>query len=571
MPALAALGVKQAAETSDGGDGTIGRFLRGGFSHPRLTSAYRRTLDFVFRRPWWGVAIGLTLPIAGFVQSRLLPEQFFPPADRDQFQIELKLPPQASLDETLQVASEVRQRLLHHDRVERVHWFLGESSPTFYYNVVPRRKNTPRYAQALVQLDSAEGAREVIRDLQRELDAAFPSSQLLVRQLEQGPPFDAPVEVRLYGPDVQRLRELGDEVRAVMAGTPDVIHTSSELSEALPSLELDVDEEAVRLAGLSRGEMARQLEATLEGAVGGSVLEDTEELPVRVRVANRQRDQLSEIASLDMLAKGGRRVGAGRLEAGFRGVPLTAVAEVNLGSELAGIAHFNGRRMNEIQAYTTAGVLPAEVLARLEERLAASGFQPPPGYSFEYGGEAAKRDDAVGNLMANVGVLLVLMVATLVLSFRSFRIAGLVGSVAALSVGLGLGSLWLWGYPFGFMAIIGTMGLVGVAINDAIVVLAGLREDKQARAGDPAAVREVVVRSTRHVVATSLTTMAGFAPLILGGGGFWPPLAVAIAGGVGGATILALYFIPAAYILVMCRGNRVEVNDARIESLAAAA
>jgi multidrug efflux pump subunit AcrB len=126
-----------------------------------------------------------------------------------------------------------------------------------------------------------------------------------------------------------------------------------------------------------------------------------------------------------------------------------------------------------------------------------------------------------------------------------------------LSIGLGMGALWIFGYPFGFMAIVGAMGLMGVAINDTIVVLAAIRDDDAASTGDPAAMRDVVNQATRHIVSTSLTTMAGFTPLILGGGGFWPPLAVAIAGGVGGATILALYLAPSAYLLLMCRGREV--------------
>jgi multidrug efflux pump len=234
-------------------------------------------------------------------------------------------------------------------------------------------------------------------------------------------------------------------------------------------------------------------------------------------------------------------------------VPISAVARVELGAEIPTVPHFNGRRMNEVQAFITAGVLPAEVLSNFESRLAESDFKLPPGYTYEFGGEAAKRNDAIGNLMANVGVLGVLMVATLVLSFSSFRMAGIVGAVAVLSVGLGVGALWIFGFPFGFMAIVGTMGLMGVAINDAIVVLAAIRGDEEARIGEPAAVRDVVTRSSRHIVATSLTTMAGFMPLVIAGGGFWPPLAVAIAGGVGGATIIALYFVPSAYILSMCK------------------
>lgn len=152
--------------------------------------------------------------------------------------------------------------------------------------------------------------------------------------------------------------------------------------------------------------------------------------------------------------------------------------------------------------------------------------------------------------MSLVGVLAILMIASLVLSLGSFRLAGIIGVVGICSIGLGLFSLWLFGYPFGFMAVIGTIGLVGVAINDSIVVLTALKEDPMARKGNRKAVREVVLHSTRHAIATTLTTTIGFVPLLLGGGGFWPPLAVAIAGGIGGATLLALYFVPSAYLIL---------------------
>ena len=208
--------------------------------------------------------------------------------------------------------------------------------------------------------------------------------------------------------------------------------------------------------------------------------------------------------------------------------------------------------MNEIQVYIPAGVLPSKILNAFKHRLEAADLVLPPGYTIRYGGESAKRDEAINNLMANVGVLLVLMTATLVLTFRSVRLAALIGVVAFLSVGLGTGSLWFWGYPFGFMAIVGTMGLIGVAINDSIVVLAAIRSNEAARLGDREEIRKEVCASTRHIISTSLTTMAGFTPLILGGGGFWPPLAVAIAGGVGGATILALFFVPSAYVILKC-------------------
>ncbi len=555
VPAVTAI-LNQYSRTSPMGtsveeNSLLRRTWQNGFSHPKLVQRYRTTLDFIFKYPVLGVLFGLLLPVAGFIQSRHLQEQFFPPADRDQFQIEVDLPAHASLQETLATTKAMRERLLQQKKIENVQWFIGESAPVFYYNVIPTRSNSSRYAQAIVQLNTETGTRELIQTLQSEMDEAFPGARVLVRQLEQGPPFEAPVEIRITGPDREVLREYGDQMRAILSKVPDVIHTRADLSETLPKLNIQVDEEQARLVHLNRTAIANQMNASLEGAVGGTILEGTEELPVRVRVSNSRRVDPAQIASLDFLPLQANQ----QDDEMYAGVPLGSLATLKLSPEIATIPHYNGQRLNEVQAYISAGVLPAKVLEDFRQKLLEARFELPAGYSYEFGGEAEERDAAIGSLMANVGVLFVMMVATLVLSFRSFRIAAMIGVVAFLSVGLGLGALWLFGFPFGFMAIIGTMGLIGVAINDSIVVLAAIRENVSARQGDPVAVREVVVRASRHIIATSLTTMAGFAPLVIFGGGFWQPLSVTIAGGVGGATILALYFIPSAYILVMCKGN----------------
>ena len=541
IPAIAAL----FADPEE--DPETGHWWQVGFSHAGLRNAYSKSLDLLFSKPLLGVGLGCILPISGFIVAGSLPEQFFPPADRDQINIELELSAHASLAETRETIAAIREVVLEHPQVRGIEWFLGESAPQFYYNIIAKRENSSNFAQALVQLNSAHGGRQLIHELQQELDRKVPHSRVLVRQLEQGPPFDAPIEVRLFGPDLHQLSQSGDELRSILSKTPDVLHHKAELADPLPKLTLKIDEEQARLAGLDHAEISRQLNAALEGTLGGSILEETEELPVRIRVPHDRRGSLENIASLQLISS--KKTPDGQAQY----VPLTAIADVKMSSEIAAISHFNGERMNEVQAYIKAGVLPAKVLADFQKRLQQAGYELPPGYRLEWGGEASKRDDAVGNLMANVGVLMVLMVATLVLSFSSFRVAGLVGAVGILSIGLGLGMLWLFGFPFGFMAIVGSMGLAGVAINDAIVVLAELRANPQARKGDRGVVRDVVLRSTRHVVATSLTTVAGFIPLVLAGGGFWPPLAITIAGGVGGATLLALYFIPSAYILVMCR------------------
>ncbi len=526
-----------------------------GFANPRMSSIYRQKLAQLFKRPLIGVLLGLVLPLAGFMTFPHLPQQFFPPAGRDQIYIEVQLATQAAITETQSIVLAAHERIVDYPSVDQVHWFIGEGAPRFYYNVIGGQRNSPNYAQALVQLSSARGSKQLIQDLQVELDQTFPEAQILVRQLEQGPPFDAPIEVRIYGPDLNQLRDLGNQLRAELAAIPQVIHTRADLTEALPKLGLRLDEDEARLAGLDKTAIAQQLQAYLEGSIGGSVLEETEELPVRVRLSNQERADLNQIESLDLMPTStslGIPVSNSAASTGQASapVPLSALGSVKLIPDLAIISRRDGQRNNTVQAFLNAGILPATILAQFQQRLADTGFELPPGYRLDFGGEAEARGSSIANLLSTVGVLAILMTATLVLSFNSFALAGLIGVIAFCAIGLGTGALYLSGYPFGFTAILGTLGLIGLAINDSIVVLAAIRAHPIARYGSPTAILEVVIHSTRHVIATTLTTLVGFVPLLFDATGFWPPLAICIAGGLGGATIMALILVPCVYLLL---------------------
>ncbi len=519
-----------------------------GFSSPFLGRIYRKTLNWATAKPLIAIVLTMILPVMGFINVGSLPTQFFPSLARDQFQIEVEFPAQTSIAQSREDVLLARKLIQEHSEVEEVHWFVGESAPKFYYNFTGGIKNAAYYAQAMVQLNTNKGVPQLIRTLQDELDSAFPSARVLVKQLEQGPPFEAPVEMRIFGSDIQQLRILGSQVREILTQIPDVTHVRDDLTETLPKLGLEVDEEQARLVGLDNRAIAQQLESYLEGSVGGSILESTENLPVRVRIANSNRGDLSQIASLNL-----QPTQQGGTEPNLR--PLSALGKFNLVPQLAKISRRNEQRVNTVQAFISAGVLPSVVLGELQERLETQEFESklPPGYRYEFGGEQAESGEATGNLMSTVGLLGLIMVITLVLSLGSFRMAGIVFAVGVGSVGLALFALWVFGSVFGFMAIVGTMGLIGIAINGAIIILSAFNEDEAAKNGDVKAVREVVVKATRHVLTTTITTMVGFIPLIADGDPFWLPLAIAIAGGIGGSPLLALYFTPAAYLLVKGR------------------
>lgn len=524
-----------------------GAWWNEGFSSPKLARPYRKSLRFTQSKPLLAIALTFCLPLIGFISLTSLKNQFFPLVSRDQFQIEVEFASSTAIAETRNKVLQAREIILERPQVEDVHWFVGEGAPKFYYNFTGDRENQAHYAQAMVQLNTDREVGTIVRELQTELDAQFPAARILVKQFEQGPLFDAPIEMRIFGSNLDELQRLGREARGILASVPNVTHARDDLGEALPKLGLAVDEEQARQAGFTNTAIANQLEAYLEGAVGGSILEATENLPVRVRVSNARRADLSQIASLDLSSQQSQ-------DNYFRST--SALGEFNLRPQLSKISRRSEQRVNTVQGFITAGVLPSEVLADFQSRLKAKDFQLPPGYRYEWGGELEESSEAQGNLALYVPILLVVMVTALVLSLGSFRQTGIVAAVAVGCIGMALFSLKISGSPLGFMAIVGTMGLVGIAINNGIIVLSAFNENPEAREGKAQAVEDVVVQATRHIVTTTITTIAGFVPLLVSGSPFWRPLAIAIAGGINGSLLLALYFVPAIYLVMKRRDRR---------------
>ncbi|MCL2913043.1 efflux RND transporter permease subunit [Shewanella corallii] len=508
-----------------------------GIELPWLASAYRASLLFALRKPVFAaLAIGI-LPLTGFWAASKMTEQFFPPSDRDMFQIEVYLAPQSSLDNTLSLIHTMQERMAAHQEVQRIDWVVGGNFPSFYYNMTQRQQGAANYAQAMVKVSDFDTANELIPQLQMELDQAFPEAQILVRKLEQGPPFNAPVEIRVYGPNLDTLTALGEQVRGLLAATPDVIQTRGTLSAGAPKVWFQIDEDAGLASGLSLTDIANQIQMSTTGLTGGSILEQTQSLPVRVRLGEEQRTEASRLSELMLISNAGS------------GIPLSALSEVDIQVSRGAIPRRNGERVNTIEAYITADVLPAKVLEAIKPGLAEMDI--PAGYHIEVGGESAKRDEAVGNLMSNIVLVVTALLTTLVLSFNSFRLTGIILLSALQSAGLGLLMVYLFGYPFGFTVIIGLLGLMGLAINAAIVILAELEDTPDARLGQPELITATVATCGRHIGSTTITTVGGFLPLIMAGGGFWPPFAIAIAGGTLLTTLLSLVWVPVMYRLWM--------------------
>ncbi|MGJ3261933.1 MAG: efflux RND transporter permease subunit [Salinarimonas sp.] len=529
---------------------TAGGWLANGVSIPVLGRLFDRSIALALRHRLAAIAISLALPVAGFLSFPTLTAQFFPGVERDQLYVQVLLPAGSSIGETARVTRAADALMAQAPEVVSTHWVIGESAPAFYYNMQANRDATPHFAEALVFTQSPEATEVLVPQLQARLDGALPQAQILVRGLVQGPPVSAPLEMRLVGPDLETLRGLGARARALMAEIPSVIHTRATLEGGAPKLVFRLDEDAVRLTGLDLGAVAGQLQATLEGATGGSLLEETEDLPVRVRVGDGTRADLAAVRALDLVAASAT---AGEAHPG---VPLSALGTWEMVPSESGIARRGGERINVVQGFLAHGVLPEEALSVLRARLDAGALTLPQGYRLEFGGDSDARAETVRNLVSTLGLVVTLTVVTIVLTFRSYRLALIAGVVCVLSFGLSVLALAVLEMPFGVQALIGAIGSIGVSINAAIIVITAIQEDEAAIAGDLDAIRAVVVRSSRHIVSTTITTVGGFLPLILAGGGFWPPFAVAIAGGVLLSTVVSFYFTPPMVALLVARRRR---------------
>ncbi len=512
-------------------------WLNQGIAAPWLSNRFSTLLGLVLRRPLASTIIIGLLPILGFVAATKLTEQFFPPSDRDMFHIEVYLSPQSSIENTRSTVLEMNKYLNKVTGIEKVNWLIGNNTPSFYYNMNQRQQGAINYAQAMVKTSHFDVANSLIPQLQKQLDDKFTEAQVLVRKLEQGPPFNAPVEFRVYGTDLDKLTIIGNKIRERLNQSQSVTHTRSTLFSGAPKVWINADENIVSQLGLNLTDIARQLEMSTSGILSGSVLEQTESLPVRVRLSDEYHQSPNKLDEIQIISPSGARV------------PLSAISSQELKVSRGAITRRNGQRVNTIEAYIQTGVLPAKVLNEVIKDI--NEIQLPIGYQIEVGGESAKRNEAVGKLLSSVALVMTLLITVVVLSFNSFRLTGIIILSALQSVGLGLLAIYIFNFPFGFNVIIGLLGLMGLAINAAIVIIAELESTPKPRAGDDVAIIKDLTSCTRHITSTTITTIGGFLPLILAGGGFWPPFATAIAGGTLLTTLISLLWVPAVYKLIM--------------------
>ncbi len=361
----------------------------------------------------------------------------------------------------------------------------------------------------------------------------------MVHILEHGAPFVAPFEVRITGPNVETLQELGRRASAVLARTPGVRNVRDNYGNEALQLIAQVNEPVARAIGIDQGTVADELRYRLDGLVASHLQEGDERIDIRVRLASGQRDDIADLNAVYFKPTA---------EAPL--IPFSSVATLTPSWQAASIYRRDGQRTLSVLAYPEFGLTAAQVSKRFAPELAHLAASLPPGYDLVFGGESEQRHEAESNLRDKAIYTFCLIILLLMAQFHSFLVAGLILAVIPLSLGGAMVGLWLTGYPLNFMAIMGMMMLVGVMVTNAIILVEGY--ERRRDAGEP--MRQLVIEGTHertlHVVVTSVNTIAGFVPLALSHSPLWPPLAIAIIGGLSMSTVICLVALPAGYLLL---------------------
>lgn len=515
-------------------------------------------LRFLIRNPVLSLSISFIMPALGFMLAFQLTPQFFPLVERNQFHIALEMPSHASVRSTDRVVQRVDRYLTDLEGIAGTYWVSGGSAPSFYYNVPGGSSNQPGYAQGMITTDTPQDTRRILETLQKDLAIRFPEARLIVQALAQGPPVGAPVEVLIYGPELDELRRIGAEVQGAIAALPEAAQVRGGLTGGLPQLRYEINSDTANLLSLDETLIARQLQAGLSGIIAGSMTEGTRQIPIRVQFSAETLRNSDAIRDLPIIINQNRTA--------FEDLPtvlLSTIATPRLETTEALIFRSEGERMNFVQAYPQPGILPEVLLRNSLDAIDKAGIEIPEGYRLDIGGDSDERSSTVDGLMSSVLLIATLGFAILVLTFRSFRLTIGATVVAALSAGLALFSVAMMGFPFGINALIGIIGSIGVSVNAAIIIFTALQSNADAARGDVDAAAQEVLDGARHIISTTLTTFGGFLPLLFSGGLFWPPFAAAVAGGVLLSGTLAFFFAPAYFCLVVRPSARQSASDRR--------
>jgi len=476
-----------------------------------------------------GAAGAFVLSVLGF--GLFVQQEFFPSADRPELLVSLKLRQSASIEATQTQVERLEQILVKDPDIAYHSFYVGSGAVRFYLPLNVQLDNA-NFAQAVVVTRGYDVRDRVRARLEHALED-FDAVLARVEPLQLGPPVDWPLQYRVGGSDVARVREFAERVAATVQQNANTRLVNFDWHDMERSVLVDVDQDRARIVGASSEQIARQLNLVLSGQAITQLRDDIYLVEVRGRAADVERRDLQALRDLEIPTQTGATV------------PLTQIASFRYGLEPPVIWRKQRQPTITVQADVVPESRPGTIGQQLEPDIERIRAELPPGYRLEVAGSAGESSKGSASIFAVIPVMFLVMLVVLMVQLQSFQKVILVILTAPLGlIGVSL-ALALFGKPFGFVAMLGTFALIGMIIRNSVVLVMQIRDNEQAGMDRHMAIVEATIHRLRPILLTAAAAVLGLIPIA--GQVFWGPMAFAMMGGLLIATLLTLGVLPVLY------------------------
>lgn len=499
-----------------------------------IEGPYRRALLYSLNHKMLTVSFAIVALIISLFVFQFVGISFFPKAEKPQFLIQVNLPEGTNLDKTNQVTMDVEAVL---DTLSGVSYYasnIGHGNPRIYYNVL-EKNYSKNFAEIFVQLDeyNVEEFDNMVVTLRNHF-SEYPGARINVKEFEQGHPIEAPIMVFVTGENLEVLKNISEDVERMIGEQPGVINLDNQMSKKQIDLSIVINRDKASIYGVPVFEIDKTIRAAVNG-LGVSKFRDPQgkEYQIILRMPVGKEVSPEDFNDIFVRSLSGRQV------------PLKQLASIEFIDAPSRIKRFDLERTALVTADLEKGTNLDQVMNPVIEQLTNYTF--PKGYRYVITGEVESRQDSFGGMKIAIIIAMIAIFAILVLQFKSFRQPLIIYASIPFAV---IGMIWallISGYTFSFSAFIGLISLVGIVVNNAIILV----DYTNKLISNGMTLREAITKAgeTRFIpiVLTSLTTIGGLLPLTLSGSTMWAPLGWTIIGGLLVSTALSLIIVPILY------------------------
>ena len=497
---------------------------------------FRRAVNWCVAHRWITIGLMLLTFALGLAGMGRVQQQFFPDSSRPEVLLDAWLPEGSSLALNEQIAQRIEARLMQEPGVNTVSSWIGSGVPRFYLpmDAIFPQSNVSQFIILPKDLKTRESLRIALPALMAQ---EFPEVRTRVKILPNGPPVAYPVQFRVVGGEPAVLRQRVDEVKALLRDNANMRGVNDNWNEFVKVLRLDVDQAKARALGVSSQSIAQASKVLLAGSTVGQFREGDRLIDIVLRQPPDERQAITDIANAYLATASGKSI------------PLTQIARPSFAWEPGVLWRDNRDYAITVQGDIVEGLQGATVTAQLLPGLrkleAAWAAQGQGGYRIEVAGAVEESSKGSASIAAGVPIMLFVTFTLLMLQLHSFSRAMLVFLTGPLGIFGVASALLLSGRPFGFVALLGVIALMGMIQRNSVILIDQIEQDRAN--GVPAwdAIVESAVRRLRPIVLTAAAAVLAMIPLSRSV--FWGPMAVAIMGGLIVATVLTLLALPAMY------------------------